>query len=147
MGEYSPLPMTETIPSPVLHALETLTKGGFEAFTVGGCVRDILIGREPNDWDITTNATPDQIIGLFPESFYENDFGTVCVKVPRFLESTPKEKEEDIIEVTTYRTESSYTDKRRPDAVLFTTSLEEDLARRDFTINAIAYGKIGRAHV
>ena len=132
--------MLRQIPEPVKNVIETLQKARFEAFAVGGCVRDLLLGRAPKDWDITTDATPDQVIKLFPESFYENDFGTVGVKVPRFLESTPKEKEDDIIEVTTYRIESEYTDKRRPKEVLFTKSLEEDLARRDFTINAIAYG-------
>lgn len=132
--------MRNTIPQPVINVIETLAQAGFEAFVVGGCVRDLCIGRIPKDWDVTTNATPDKVMELFPESFYENDFGTVGVKVPRFLVTTPKDKEEDIIEVTTYRIESAYTDRRRPSEVLFTQSLEEDLARRDFTINSIAYG-------
>lgn len=131
----------QLIPQPVKTVLQTLKEGGFEAFIVGGCVRDLMLGRPPKDWDITTNATPEKITDLFPESFYENDFGTVGVKVPRFLPTTPKEKEEDVIEVTTYRVEEDYTDKRHPQKVLFTTSLEEDLARRDFTINAMAYGE------
>lgn len=133
--------MIENIPKPVIAVLNTLKKGGFEAFIVGGCVRDLILDRAPKDWDITTNATPDKITALFPESFYENDFGTVGVKVPRFLETTPQEKEDDIIEVTTYRIESDYTDKRHPKTVTFTPSLTEDLSRRDFTINAIAYGE------
>ncbi len=133
--------MLTKIPLPVQDVLQTLNEAGFEAYIVGGCVRDLLLQRSPKDWDVTTNATPQDITTLFPESFYENDFGTVGVKVPRFLSTTETEKENDIIEVTTYRTESAYTDKRRPDTVSFTQSLEEDLARRDFTMNAIAYGK------
>lgn len=132
--------MFEKIPLPVQNIVKTLNEAGFEAFVVGGCIRDLTISRIPKDWDITTDATPEKIMQLFPESFYENDFGTVGVKVPRFLINTPEDKTEDIIEVTTYRIESSYIDKRRPSEVLFTKSLEEDLARRDFTMNAIAYG-------
>lgn len=111
---------------------EGLRTAGFEAYLVGGCVRDLLLKRTPKDWDIATNATPAQIQEVFPDSFYENDFGTVGVK---------RETEDPtlrVIEVTPYRTESQYSDKRRPDAVEFGQSLEEDLARRDFTINAIA---------
>lgn len=132
--------MIRHIPKSVLHVIESLNQAGFEAFIVGGCVRDLALDRTPKDWDITTNATPQDITRIFPDSFYENDFGTVGVKVPRFLDATPKKKEEDVIEVTTYRIESEYTDKRRPKEVLFTQSLTEDLARRDFMMNAIAYG-------
>ncbi len=132
--------MIQSIPLPVRETIETLQKAGFEAYAVGGCVRDLILGRAPKDWDITTDATPEKIIALFPDSFYENDFGTVGVKVPRFLDTTDPSHEHDIIEVTTYRTESDYEDKRRPNTVNFTLSLNEDLARRDFTINAIAYG-------
>lgn len=148
--------MIQKIPLPVQSILETLHTAGFEAFIVGGCVRDLLLERTPKDWDITTSATPEKILALFPDSFYENDFGTVGVKVPRFtqkkkseedaetaLETPASSEEVDIIEVTTYRTESGYEDKRRPTTITFTTSLSEDLARRDFTINAIAYGKDG----
>lgn len=132
--------MITQIPLPVRETIETLQRAGFEAYAVGGCVRDLILGRAPKDWDITTDATPEKIIALFPDSFYENDFGTVGVKVPRFLDTTDPSHEHDIIEVTTYRTESDYEDKRRPNTVNFTLSLNEDLARRDFTINAIAYG-------
>lgn len=101
---------------------------------VGGCVRDLILGTIPKDWDLTTNADPEQIQALFPDSFCNNDYGTVGVK---------NEEEEDprlqVIEVTPYRSESGYSDARRPDSVTFGVSLEEDLARRDFTINAIAY--------
>ncbi len=127
-----------SIPQPVIDTLRALTEAGFEAHIVGGCVRDLLIGRLPKDWDITTNARPEEVQKLFPDSFYENDFGTVGVKVPRFLPTTPEDKEHDVIEVTTYRIESAYSDRRRPDTVQFAETLEEDLSRRDFTINAIA---------
>jgi poly(A) polymerase/tRNA nucleotidyltransferase (CCA-adding enzyme) len=129
------------LPQPVEDVLTVLEAASFEAFVVGGSVRDLLLGKTPRDWDITTNALPEQIQGLFPDSFYENTFGTVGVKVPRFLATTPENKEEDVIEVTTYRSETIYTDSRRPDAIQFETVLERDLARRDFTINALAYGR------
>lgn len=133
--------MYEKIPLPVKALMSVLEEHNFEAFIVGGCVRDTLIGRVPKDWDITTNAQPEEIQALFPESFYENTFGTVGVKVARFLDTTPADKEEDIIEVTTYRSESNYQDSRHPESVEFCKTLEEDLSRRDFTINALAYGK------
>jgi tRNA nucleotidyltransferase (CCA-adding enzyme) len=120
------------IPEEASSVAKELRSAGFEAYLVGGCVRDLLIGRTPKDWDITTNAKPEDIQSVFPESYYTNDFGTVGV-----LRETENESLK-IIEVTPYRTESTYTDKRRPDAVQFGDSLEEDLARRDFTINAIA---------
>jgi tRNA nucleotidyltransferase/poly(A) polymerase len=121
------------IPHEVRQVADGLRGAGYEAYLVGGCVRDLFLGRTAKDWDITTNATPEQIQAVFPDSFYANEFGTVSVK---------RETEDErlkIIEVTPYRTESEYSDKRRPDAVTFGQSLEEDLARRDFTINAIAY--------
>lgn len=132
--------MFQKIPVPVLDVLEALQRAGFEASIVGGCVRDLLLDRSPKDWDITTAARPEEILTLFPDSFYENEFGTVGIKIPRFLKTTPTEQEYDIIEVTTYRTESGYADKRHP-TVTFTQSLSADLARRDFTINALAFGK------
>ena len=112
------------IPAEVKNVLKILEKGGFSAYIVGGCVRDLLLGKEPKDWDVTTNAKPEEITKLFPDSFYENTFGTVTVNTG--------------IEVTTYRIEGKYSDKRHPDSVSFTNSLEEDLKRRDFTINAMA---------
>ena len=120
------------VPEEVSKVSGTLRTAGYEAYLVGGCVRDLLIGREPKDWDVTTNATPEQMQALFPESFYENDYGTVGVKTGSGDERT------EIIEATPYRLESEYSDRRRPDTVAFGTSLLEDLARRDFTINAIA---------
>jgi len=110
----------------------TLLKAGFEACLVGGCVRDVLLEKEPKDWDITTNAKPEEIQKIFPDSVYENNFGTVGIKTDS---SDPRLK---IVEVTTYRLEGKYTDKRHPDEVVFAKTVEEDLARRDFTINAMA---------
>ena len=125
--------MNVQVPDEVRDVTERLRTKGYEAYLVGGCVRDIFLGRKPKDWDVTTNATPEQIQAVFPDSFYTNDFGTVGV-----LHETEDESLK-VIEVTPYRTETGYTDKRRPDTVSFGQNLEEDLARRDFTINAIAY--------
>ena len=121
------------IPKEIVLVVETLEKAGFQAFLVGGCTRDILLGRIPKDWDVTTNATPEQIIPLFPKTFYENTFGTVGVVNEETENETLK-----IVEVTPYRLESSYTDHRHPDEVKFSKSIEDDIKRRDFTINAIA---------
>ncbi len=120
------------IPDEVKSIVEQLGKAGYEAYSVGGCVRDLLRGKTPYDWDVTTSATPEEIIVLFPDSFYENKFLTVSVKTGA---ADPALKE---IEVTTFRAEGRYTDKRHPDEVRFAKTLEEDLARRDFTINAMA---------
>jgi len=133
------------LPTPVIDTLRALEKAGFQAYIVGGSLRDLLIGRSPKDWDVTTDALPEVVQKLFPDSIYENAFGTVSVKVPRFLATTPSDREHDIIEVTTFRTETGYSDHRRPDTVRFVASIEEDLARRDFTINAMAGGVTGSA--
>lgn len=120
------------IPAEVRDVSDQLRKAGFEAYLVGGCVRDLLLGRNPKDWDVTTNANPEQIQAIFPDSYYTNDFGTVGV-----LRETNDERLK-IVEVTPYRTEGEYSNKRHPDVVKFGDNLEEDLARRDFTVNAIA---------
>ncbi len=122
------------LPLTITTLASTLEEAGFEAYLVGGCVRDMLLGTEPKDWDITTNATPAQIQALFPNSFCNNDYGTVGVKSE--TEVNPRLQ---VVEVTPYRSESGYSDARRPDSVIFGVSLREDLARRDFTVNAIAY--------
>ncbi len=134
--------MFEKIPLPVKGIMDILEENQHEAFVVGGCVRDTLMGRNPKDWDITTDATPEELQRLFPESFYENTFGTVSIKVSPFLDFGNKEREYDIVEVTTYRSESDYLDGRHPKEVAFEKDLSKDLARRDFTINALAYGKV-----
>jgi tRNA nucleotidyltransferase/poly(A) polymerase len=108
--------------------INTLKKAGYQAYAVGGSVRDVLMGHPTHGWDFTTNARPEEILKIFPDSFYDNQFGTVGVKIS-----------EDIYEITTYRSEKGYTDHRHPDKIAWGTSLEEDLSRRDFTINTIAY--------
>lgn len=124
--------MRFAVPLEISRVTASLRDAGYEAYLVGGCVRDLLLNRAPKDWDVTTNATPEQIQTVFPDSFYENDFGTVGVK------TGSEDPKLSIVEVTPYRTETGYSDKRRPDSVAFGDNLEEDLARRDFTINAIA---------
>lgn len=121
------------IPKEVIAVATKLEDAGFEAYVIGGCVRDVLLGKVPKDWDLTTNAHPDEIQKIFPDSFYENDFGTVGVK------TESEDPALHVIEVTPYRKEGTYSDSRRPDSVEFGVSLEEDLKRRDFTVNAIAY--------
>jgi poly(A) polymerase/tRNA nucleotidyltransferase (CCA-adding enzyme) len=122
------------IPKEVLYVTETLKKADFEAFLVGGCVRDLFLNKKPKDWDIATNADPEQIISLFQDTFYENSFGTVGIVQDEVSDETLK-----VIEVTPYRMESGYSDNRHPDIVTFSQKIEDDLQRRDFTINAIAY--------
>ncbi len=129
-----------SIPPSVVKITETLEKAGFEAHLVGGCVRDLLLGRIPKDWDIATNAAPEKIQEQFEKTFYENKFGTVGVV------SETDDESLKIVEVTPYRLEGEYSDARRPDSVIFSHSLEEDLKRRDFTINAFAYN-VSQGHL
>jgi len=118
------------LPAPVSAVLERLIDGGREAALVGGSVRDLLRGVRPLDWDVATSAIPETVVALFPGATWENRFGTVTVRLgPGRL----------AIQVTTYRVEGSYRDRRRPDEVRWGSSLLEDLARRDFTINAAAW--------
>jgi len=139
------------IPPEVSQVTDTLEKAGFEAYLVGGCVRDLLMDMEPKDWDITTNAKPEEIMKLFKKTVYKNTFGTVGVCVLRetinvnVSHETPNSNvthetlEYMIIEVTPYRIEVKYSDFRHPDEVKFSNKLEDDLKRRDFTINAMSY--------
>ena len=120
-----------TPPAPVQTALDMLCAAGFEAFIVGGCVRDALRGTEPHDWDCTTNARPQQICDCFRD-FHVIETGLQHGTVTAVIAHTP-------IEITTYRIDGVYADHRRPDSVTFTDSLTDDLARRDFTVNAMAY--------
>lgn len=181
--------MKLTLPTDVIAVLEHLQSHGYEAYIVGGAVRDLLgiatqraAGLQIKDWDFTTNATPDQIQAIFPESFYENEFGTVAIsrnhvreqftlplvetqntnhktqtaiaideatKVHESLQSLNSDKNQEtkqlnnqatkeIFEITTFRSDGVYTDFRRPDSVSWGQTLEEDLFRRDFSINAMA---------
>ncbi len=116
------------VPADVAKVVTRLHEAGFEAYVVGGCVRDALRGTEPQDWDVATSARPGDVQSIFRRSIYTNRFGTVVVRAPG--------RE---IEVTTYRLEADYSDHRRPDRVAFTDSLHEDLSRRDFTMNAMAW--------
>ena len=125
---------SKNIPKEVSRVTSTLETAGFEAYLVGGCVRDLLLARTPRDWDITTNANPEEILNLFEHTFYENSFGTVGIVSDETSDETLKN-----IEVTPYRLEGAYSDSRHPDEVVFSDKLEDDLKRRDFTVNAMAY--------
>ena len=119
------------LPDAVLHALVLLNTSGYDAYIVGGCVRDSMLGCEPDDWDIATSATPDEIQEVFREyriMDYGLQHGTLTIVVMDL-----------ILEITTFRMEGAYSDGRHPDTVQFTRSLHEDLQRRDFTVNAMAY--------
>jgi len=152
--------MNNKIPKYIIEIIQKLEEKGFDGFVVGGCVRDLLLDKTPKDWDIATNAKPEEIQKIFPDSVYENQFGTVGIKVnsakykvqsegknskiqtpPSLRNTSPSKGKDDlveIVEITTYRIESKYSDKRHPDEVKFAKTLEEDLSRRDFTINAMA---------
>ena len=119
------------IPEKALKIFELLEKSGYECFLVGGCVRDMLMGIEPHDIDITTNATPDEVKAVFAD-FHTLDIGIKHGTVTVMNDGEP-------IEITTYRKESTYSDGRHPDAVTFSKNINDDLSRRDFTSNAIAY--------
>ncbi len=128
--------MSITLPKSVSRILRTLEKAGFEAYAVGGCVRDTLLDRQPGDWDITTSARPQEVKALFRRTIDTGiQHGTVTVLM--------REEDQQLTgyEVTTYRIDGEYLDGRHPKEVIFTPSLHEDLARRDFTINAMAYNE------
>ncbi len=120
------------IPEDVATLMGRLHSHSFAAYVVGGAVRDVLAGRAPTDWDLATNATPDQLRAVFPDAQYENRFGTVGIPTGVAVR-----------EVTTFRADGPSSDARRPDSVAFIGSIEGDLARRDFTINAMAFGLAG----
>ena len=121
-----------SIPKEIKLVIDELKKAGFEAYIVGGCVRDFLRGVEPTDWDVTTNAKPKDVEKIFPKTYFDNKFGTV-----RVLFDSKKERLKEI-EVTSFRIESKYTDKRHPDEIKFAKTIDQDLKRRDFTVNAMA---------
>ena len=123
--------MNISLPSPVMQALELLNKAGYEAYVVGGCVRDTLLGKAPQDWDITTSAKPEETAAVFAD-YRTVETGLKHGTLTVLIEDMP-------LEITTYRIDGEYTDNRHPDGVTFTANLREDLQRRDFTINALAY--------
>jgi tRNA nucleotidyltransferase (CCA-adding enzyme) len=118
-----------TIPPPVIELLEVLWGADHAGYVVGGSLRDALLGRPAADWDLATDARPEQTVEIFPGAVYENRFGTVAVR-----------REDTIYEVTTFRSDHDYADFRRPHRIEFGDSIEVDLARRDFTVNAMAWG-------
>ncbi len=123
--------MNIQLPDKVKHIIKIITDAGFEAYAVGGCIRDSILGREPEDWDITTSALPEQVKTLFHRTVDTGiQHGTVTIMLDK-----------DGFEVTTYRVDGKYEDKRHPSEVSFTPNLKEDLKRRDFTINAMAYNE------
>ncbi len=128
--------LRKSVPEPVRGVCLALQQADFQAVAVGGAVRDALLGRRPGDWDVATSATPDQVIALFDKTFPTGmAHGTVTVRMGRGRKRMS-------IEVTSFRTEQGYSDHRHPDHVTFGVSLEEDLARRDFVINAMAYDPV-----
>ncbi|MFW0871320.1 MAG: CCA tRNA nucleotidyltransferase [Patescibacteria group bacterium] len=140
------------VPKEIHECTQALQSAGYEAYIVGGCVRDLLLNRIPEDWDITTNATPEEIQKIFEHTFYENQYGTVGVVNDQIALEIEELKQKDVsyetiqaleklkvVEITPYRREGKYSDSRRPDEVSFATTLDEDLERRDFSINALAY--------
>ena len=121
--------LASAVPGAVLAVLDTMRDRGHAAYVVGGSLRDALLNREPADWDLATDALPPEIAALFPGSMYENRFGTVAVR-----------RDHEVFEITTFRVEHDYADHRRPHRVEFGGDLEQDLGRRDFTVNAMAWG-------
>jgi tRNA nucleotidyltransferase (CCA-adding enzyme) len=124
-----PAEIEAAIPPAVDDLLATIREAGHAAHVVGGSLRDVVLGRSPADWDLASEALPEEIVGLFPDAVYENQFGTVAVR-----------RGGEHFEITTFRTDHDYADFRRPHRVEFGDSIEADLARRDFTVNAMAWG-------
>ena len=121
--------LVPAIPPPVLDLLTQLWAAGQSAYVVGGSLRDVLLDRQPADWDLATDARPDRMLEIFPGAVYENRFGTVAVR-----------EAGEVYEITTFRSDHDYADFRRPHRIEFGDSIELDLARRDFTVNAMAWG-------
>jgi putative nucleotidyltransferase with HDIG domain len=126
----TPADLAAAVRPAILDLMDRLGAADHAAYVVGGSLRDLLLGREPHDWDLTTDARPDRLQELFPDSLYENAFGTVTV---RDASGAP-------VEITTFRTDHDYADFRRPHRIEFGDRVEDDLARRDFTVNALAWG-------
>ncbi len=134
------------LPSKLETIIKKLDEAGFEIAIVGGAVRDLILGKQAADWDLATSAKPEDILKLFPRGFYNNRFGTVGIPIqsqkskvpPKARLATGGKSQKLIVQITTYRKEEQYSDKRHPDVIVWGKNLEEDLARRDFTINAMA---------
>ncbi|MGH7203717.1 MAG: CCA tRNA nucleotidyltransferase [Candidatus Levyibacteriota bacterium] len=131
--------MLQTLPEEIKKITETFQAANKKLYLVGGSVRNMLIYKEDalaniKDWDMTTDATPEEMLELFPKAFYDNAFGTVGIPIKSLIET----EHPGVIEVTTFRTERGYTDRRHPSEVTWGKTIEEDLSRRDFTMNAIA---------
>ena len=131
--------MTQVVPEEINIIYKKFLSAGFKLYLVGGSVRNILIYKEHalqniKDWDMTTNATPEEMLTLFPSAFYDNTFGTVGIPVKSLIET----EHPGVVEITTFRTERGYTDRRHPSEVKWGKTIEEDISRRDFTMNAIA---------
>ena len=129
--------MIAKIPNKCLEIIKVLNEAGHKAYLVGGSVRDMIMGNIPHDFDITTSATPSEVIQLFDKTIPTGiDYGTITVMF------------DDVgYEVTTFRKDQLYSDGRRPDSITFSETIEDDLARRDFTINAIAYNPFKNAFI
>jgi tRNA nucleotidyltransferase (CCA-adding enzyme) len=127
--------LTRSVPVAVRALVDQLFVEGHAAYVVGGSLRDALLGREPSDWDLATDARPERLVALFHGAVYENRFGTVAVR-----------RDDDVFEITTFRVEHEYADFRRPHRVEFGDDVAADLARRDFTVNAIAWGRAAPGH-
>jgi len=132
------------LPEFVKKIIDKFEKNDYEIYIVGGVVRDLLLKRLAVDWDFTTNATPKEILALFPDGFYDNQFGTVGIVNPKEKKKKVYYGKPPIYEITTFRKEIGYTDRRRPDKVIWGKTIEEDLVRRDFTINAMALKRTGK---
>ncbi len=143
--------MNIDLPKEIIELSKKFQDAGFMLYAVGGVVRDLLLKKEPKDWDFTTDATPDQILKIIPEGFYNNQFGTVGISASlldnsynRQIQLPTNEKRDneqtnnEIYEITTMRKESGYFDSRHPDNISWTKNVEEDLGRRDFTVNGMA---------
>ncbi len=167
MDEKIKIKIDFKVPNEIEKIIQKLKENNFEAWLVGGCVRDLFLNQKPKDWDITTNAAPEQIQEIFEHTFYENDFGTVGVvndniakKIEELEIEIEQEQNQDLlkdlqtekenleylknVEITPYRLEGNYSDNRRPDEVKFSQNLTDDLKRRDFTINALCYDPLSR---
>jgi tRNA nucleotidyltransferase (CCA-adding enzyme) len=124
-----PAAIEDAVPTVVAGLLGSLRTAGHAAYVVGGSLRDLVLDRRPADWDLATDARPERLVELFPGAIYENRFGTVAVR-----------RDGETFEITTFRTDHDYSDYRRPERVEFGDTIEVDLARRDFTVNAMAWG-------